>query len=171
MKDSKFPKSTITVQFTIFGNTTVGRLIMSLWNTRTSIQKTARIYVLISVFFQCSIGMHLRVTSCLCCKVYKFPFKTKMSFKMQQRVFMQIKLRSGEEVKHFFTYISGIPSQALVFIKLTPFSVFISLESASTFAPKSLKSLMNNVTQDFHVQLPTIPFYVVSTFLQHLGDF
>lgn len=70
-------------------------------------------------FLQCSVGMHLKVTSCLCCKVYKFPFKTKISFKTQQWVLMHIKLGSGEEEKTLFLYIPGISPQALVFIKLT----------------------------------------------------
>lgn len=72
-----------------------------------------------SWFLQCSVGMHLRVTSPLCCKVYKFPFKTKISFKIQQWVFVQIKFGSRKEEKNTFSFISPLFClRTWVFIKL-----------------------------------------------------
>lgn len=115
-----------------------------------------------SWFLQCSVGMHLRVTSPLCCKVYKFPLKKKSHSKYSSGYLCKLNLGLEKKKKTLFHLYLRYSVSGLGVHQASP-SIQFSFPS-ELFASESPKWLMKNLTQDVQVQLPIIPFHVVFTF-------
>lgn len=71
MKESKFPKSTFTVLFPLFGS----------WGTWSGVDcKRKQQEPRFSFWLHwCRQNTHFSIVSCLCCKIFKFPLSTTLS--------------------------------------------------------------------------------------------